>query len=435
MSTTRLETEATRAETLPGGLVLLTERLPWVRSVALALAFEVGSRDDPDDAAGSCHMIEHMVFKGTEQYDAIAVNARAEFHGAELNAFTDRESTVFTGRFPASARRPMSELLVELVTGPAFRPDELERERGVISEEIRAAEEEPEARSLTLLYQALWDSSPLGRPVAGTLQSVAAIRPDALTGFYRQRFTAPNCIVAAAGDIDHDELRSVISPLVHRPTSTDSTSADPAPVRTPAGSLPPRVLAESRRELTQAWVCLGTPTFGRSDERRWALAILNTALGGGVSSRLFARLREQEGLVYAVSSFIELLSDTGLAGIFFAADSRRLARCVAVIAEELERCRRQGFSQEEFERARNMTRSSVLLTLESTAARSMRLYRTWQLHQRLATIDETLAGFDRLTLDQVNELAAELLVRERFSAGGVGPLPENEFCRILSPAC
>jgi predicted Zn-dependent peptidase len=439
---------AIRTEVLPGGLAILTEHLPWVRSVALGLQFSVGGRADPDGAAGTCHMIEHMIFKGTAERDAIAINVAAESHGAELNAFTDKESTCFYGRFPGDQRGPVTGLLTEIVAGPAFREEEIDREREVISEEIRSGDEDPDSRCATLLFRAVWGDAPRGRPIAGTLESVAGLTRPGLVDFYSRQFHAPHCVAVAAGDIDHEELKAALSGIL-APSDPSTRSAqstiDNSSFVTRASSLPPapsaqstianrksQILSESRRELSQAYVCLGLPAFDRADPRRYALGVLNTALGGGVSSRLFQRLREREALVYSVSSFTELFSDSGLLGVYFVTDARKLTRCVAVLREELTRARADGFTAEEFERARNMTKSSVLLAMESPATRMLRLARTWQNLGRVLTVDETLDGYNRLVLDDVNRLVAELLAREHFWGGAVGPASESEFTSALA---
>lgn len=423
---------ATRTEVLPGGLAVLTEPLPWVRSVALGLQLSVGGRADPEGAAGTCHFIEHMVFKGTAERDAVAINAAAESHGAELNAFTDKETTCFYGRFPGDQRGAMTALLSEIVTGPGFREEEIGREREVIAEEIRSADEDPDSRCAALLFRAIWGDTAMGRPIAGTLESVAGLTRPGLVDFFSRQFRAPRCVAVAVGDVDHDELKDALSSLFAASDSSVRSTIDNRTSQIPSAPRPQCVLSETRRELSQAYVCLGLQAFDRADPRRYALGVLNTALGGGVSSRLFQRLREREALVYSVSSFTELFSDSGLLGIYFVTDARKLARCVAVLREELARARSGGFTAEEFERARTMTRSSVLLAMESTAARMLRLARTWQNLGRVLTVDETLAGFDRLSLDDINRLLAELLAGERFWGGAVGPASESEFASALT---
>lgn len=399
---------------LGGGLVVLTERLEHIRSVAFGIDFRLGSRDDPAGKSGTTHLIEHMVFKGTKDRDARAINIAAETHGAELNAFTDREATCFYGRFPGDRRRPVAGLLAEIVSAPEFAPAELEKEKQVVADEIRTADEDPDSAAVNLLMRAAFGDAPLGLPVAGTVESVARLTDADLRSFYRSFYGSACCVAAAVGDVDHDELVELAAASLDRPGCCPAG-------RPPAAFMPCRALVEIRPELTQTYVCLARPAFAYGDERRYALSVLNTALGGGVSSRLFQRLREDEALVYSVSSFTELFADTGLLGIYFVTDCRKLERCLAVLAEELARLLRERIAPDEFKRALNMTRSSVLLSLESPTNRMMRLARTWLLLGRVISVDETLAGFDRLTRSSVSELVEELLAPGGYHIGAVGP--------------
>lgn len=411
-----------------GGLVIITERIEHFRSVALGLTYRVGSRDDPAGREGAAHLVEHMVFKGTDGMDARAINVAAEANGAELNAFTDKENTCFYGRFPSDRSDPVTRLLADIVTAPSFNPAELAKEHEVIAEEIRATEEDPESHSVTLLLRALYGPHPMGRPVAGTRESVAATSRDDLHGFYH-RYYGPACGVAvAAGDVEHERMVGLLEPLLGR------NSHCVRPERAVPVVEPARTLVQTRPDLSQVHVCLARPTFPYPDPRRHALSVLNSVLGGGVASRLFQRLREEEGLVYSVSSFVELYEDAGLLGIYFATDHRKLGRCVAALKEELTRLRSERIGADEMERALNMTRSSVLLALESTTNRMMRLARTYQMFGRVVSVDETLAAYARLTRDEVSALIEELLPADGYHCGAVGPLSAAEFCRAVDVA-
>jgi len=410
---------------LPGGLVVITEKLAHIRSIALGLAFRTGGRDDPADKAGMAHMIEHMVFKGTKEKDAVAINIAAESHGAELNAFTDKETTCFYGRFPGDEAKPVTALLNEILSGPEFCADELEKEKEVVGEEIRTSDEDPDSTAVNLLFDAAYGSHPMGRQIAGTLESVAGLTHVALRDYYRAHY-GPSCGVAVAvGDVDHQATLDELAPLLTR-------HGDCAPVaRTTPQIAASGLRVQTRKDLSQVYVAMARPTFNYGDPRRYALSVLNTALGGGVSSRLFQRLREREALVYSVASFTELYADSGLIGLYFVTDRRKLGRCLEVLREELTLVRRSGFTPEEFERARNMTKSSVLLALESPTSRMMRLARTYQLLGRIVQVDETVDGLARLTMDDVGRLIDELLDGEFSLAGAVGPLTEPELAGLL----
>lgn len=415
----------TRLDTLPNRLLLVTQQMPYIRSLALGISFRVGGRDDPDDLTGLCHLNEHMVFKGTEQLDARAISYAAESLGAELNGFTDKELTCFYSRFPSDQQTAVAELLAEIVAHPAFAPAELEKEKGVIVEEIRAADEDPDSRVFQLAFESLYDSDPLSRPVNGRPETLARMDADLLRRTYADWYHSGTCVVVAVGDVRHEELLAVLKrKLGHwQPGS--------AMVRRPPTLSHRSLRTETRKDLSLVYLCLSRPVFAYKDPRRHALAVLNTALGGGLSSRLFQRLRETEGLVYSVSSFAELFEDSGMLGIYFAAEASKLGRCLEVLREELNRLRSDRLSTEEFQRALVMTRSSLLLALESPTGRLMRLIRTMHLLGRPQPVGESLQALDRLTLEEVNQLCAEVISPDDWSAAAVGPLSAAEFARLL----
>ncbi len=414
-----------RMTTLDSGLVVISERLPHIRSVALGVSFLNGGRDDPPDKGGIAHMIEHMVFRGTSDKDVIAINIAAETHGAELNAFTDKEMTCFYGRFPGDQFGPVTNLMAETVSGPAFRAEELTKEKEVVAEEIRTSQEDPDSLAMNLLFRALYGDHEMGRQIVGTLNSVAGFTDTDLSRFYSDCY-GPSCGVAVGvGDVEHGRLTEAMAALL------DGRDACRPTQRTTGAAQPPRVLAATKNELSQVHVCLAKPGLRYSDPRRHALAVMNMAVGGGVSSRLFQRLREQEALVYSVGSFAEQYSDSGLLGVYLVTDHRKLARCVTVLREELARLRRDRLSDEEFERARNMTKSSVLLALESPSTRMMRLARAWQLLGRVVSVDETVEAYNRLTRRDVEQLLDELLTDDFGYCGAVGPLSEEAVRKTL----
>jgi predicted Zn-dependent peptidase len=265
----------------------------------------------------------------------------------------------------------------------------------------------------------------MGQPIAGTLDSVNGLSDTDLRGFYARSY-GPACGVAVAvGDVEHERLVAALATLL------DAQSACRPPARTAAAGRPPQVLVETKSELTQVYLCLARPALVYADPRRHALNVLSTAFGGGVSSRLFQRLREQEALVYSVGSYAEQYSDTGLLGVYLVTDHRKLARCMAVLREELARLRRDRLTDEEFERARNMTKSSALLALENPGARMMRLARSWQLLGRVMSVDETVEAYNRLTRPDVEQLLDEFLAGDFGYCGAAGPLTEEAVRKML----
>lgn len=415
------EIQATRN---PGGLLVISERLPYLKSLSLGFAFRLGSRDDPPGQEGTAHLIEHMIFKGTEQMDARAINVMAESCGAELNAFTDKEATCFYARAPADKLKEVTGLLTEILGKPAFFESELQKEKEVVTEEIRSNEEDPESCAINLLLQALYGASPLGKPVVGTFNSVASINRQQLHNFYHQNYGTQSAIAVAVGDVEHQQVVELLARLNRDNCQT--------PTRVRSTLMAPQTLVRTRRELSQVFVCLAKPAFSFADQRRYALSVLNTALGGGVSSRLFQRLREEEGLVYSIGSFVELYEDAGLLGIYFIAEKRKLPRCVTALKDELARLRKERINREELERSLTMTRSALILGSESSINRMMRIARSYLMLGRVTTLEEAIEVYNRLKLDEVAQLVDELLSDDRFYAGVVGPVQEREIRQLLT---
>lgn len=407
----------------PGGLFVISERLPYLKSLSLGFAFRLGSRDDPAEQKGTAHLIEHMIFKGTNRLNARAINILAESLGAELNAFTDKEATCFYGRAPVEKLPEVANLLVEILSEPAFLETDLTKEKGVVNEEIRSSEEDPESCVVNLLLQALYGDTPLGRPVVGTVDSVAQITGQHLRHFYRQHY-GTNCAVAVVvGAVEHQRVVDLLAGLNQNSCQT--------PIREREQLMPQQILVRTRRELSQVYVCLAYPAFSSADPRRYALSVLNTALGGGVSSRLFQRLREEEGLVYSIGSFVELYEDSGLLGIYFVAEAKKLTRCIAVLKEEIARLREEKVTQEEFERALTMTRSALILGSESSINRMMRLARSYLVFNRVTPLEEAIEVYNRLNRDEVAQLVEEILKEDSYYAGVVGPGEKKEIAQVL----
>jgi predicted Zn-dependent peptidase len=423
MAADYFQAEGIEATRKAGGLFVISEHLPYLRSVALGFAYRVGSRDDPSGKEGCAHLIEHMVFKGTQTLDARSINIYAEAHGAELNGWTDKEGTCFYCRFPSDQTGPMIRLMRKILTAPAFAERELQKERQVVAEEIRMNEEDPEASAVNLLLKAVYGEEPLGKPVVGTIDSIAQVTSRDLLKFYQTQYARAGSVVVAVGDIEHRQLVAMLDNLDQQ-TGQDLN-------RPRSRMMPVRILSQTRRDISQVYVCLARPAFAYNDPRRYALSVLNTGLGGGVSSRLFQRLREDEGLVYSIGSFLELYEDSGLVGIYFVAEQGKLARCIAVLKEELARLRQEKMNTEEFERARNMTKSAVLLGMESSTSRMIRLARGYLLLGRVIGIDEVVNAYNAVSADEVAQLVDELLGEDRFYAGVVGPLPEKEISEIM----
>lgn len=414
------EIQATR---LPGGLFVITETLSYLHSVTLGFGYRVGSRDDPLGGEGIAHLIEHMIFKGTEELDARRINIIAETHGAELNGFTDKEGTCFYARFPSDQTDTIVDLMGKILSTPAFAETELSKEKEVVSEEIRASDEDPESCAFNLLLRVLFGDTPLGRPGIGTLDSIVQIGRTDLLEFYKTYYSADAGVVVGVGDINHNQLLEKLAGFEGRKGIP--------PQRQGSIFRNPGVLTRTRPDISQVHLCLGVPTFAHTDPRRYALSVLNTALGGGVSSRLFQRLREEEGLVYAVGSFAELFQDAGFLCIYLSAERQKLPRCVEVLKEEISRFKKDRINREEFGRAMTMTRSAILLGMETPLNRMLRLSRGYLILGRVQTGEEIISALNQVTLEEVNGLIDEVLNGAHFYASAVGPVEQPEIQQLI----
>ncbi|MDH5186120.1 MAG: insulinase family protein [candidate division WOR-3 bacterium] len=406
---------------LPSGLRVITEKLPYLHSIALGIIFDRGSRDEAENEQGISHLLEHMFFKGTTNRTAREISIFAESKGTIIDGFTSKENTGVYARFLSENFAPIIDLSCEVLSSPLFAANELEKEKGVIYEEIKSAQEDPEDQMLNLLFKVLYEPHPMGFPITGTLQSLEPIDAQALRNYYQKNYGKRSAIVVGVGEIEHNALCDLISEKLNI-AQDDSKNSRMTP-----NFKKPNYQFEPRQELTQVFVSMAKPIFSFQDERRYALSVLNTALGGGLSSRLFQRLREEEGLVYTISSFVDLFLDSGILGVYFVTDYKKLAKGINTVLEEINKLRQQKFQPEEFETASNLTKSSILLALENPLSRMMRLAKTELLLKRVLTVDETLAAYNRLTLDSLNTLIEEVLPDDDFFISCVGPLKENDL--------
>lgn len=407
------------------GKRVITESLPYFHSVALGIFFKQGSRDDGFERQGLTHLIEHMFFKGTQKRSAKELSLCIESLGGVMDGFTSRDTTGIYARFASEHLRPVIELLGEILSQPKFDAKDFLKEKEVIYEEIKSIEENPEDMALELLLKALYAPHPLSFPVTGSEATIRNLSRDELVRYYEHQYRLDKVLVVAVGDVRTDETyEGVRANLLLKPGTDGEKRIPPLPQ-------PPRLETKFRSDLSQVYIGLGKPVIAYTDERRYALSVLNTALGGGLSSRLFQRLREEEGLVYSVSSFLELGEDSGLLGIFFITDKQKLARTFSVIFKEIEKLRKQGLTPEELEVARNLTKGTLVLNLENPTARMMRWARLELILGRLVGVEETLERYTAITRDDINQLIDEIFNDQPFSLSGVGPLSEKELEKIL----
>ena len=412
-----------RITELDSGVRIVTEAMPSVRSVSLGYWIGTGSRHEGEPEAGLSHLIEHLLFKGSERYQSVEIDQIFDAMGAELNAGTGKETTSLYARVIDAHLADAFDVMSEMVWRPVFRDVEAERE--VILEEIAMYEDDPQDKVFDVLGEAVFGMHPLGRAIIGRAEVVAGAPVEQIRAFHAARYVPRNVVVAAAGAVEHDALVELAAARV--PASGPS-AAGAAPVE----QEPARQVRFERKDTEQYHVCVGGLGLARDDERRFALRVLDTIFGGTSSSRLFQEVREQRGLAYAVSSFSGQYADTGQVGLYVGTRPDNLAEALDVISRELERLRREPASAEELARAKENLKGRVVLSLESTGARMNRLGSHILADVPLLTVDELIARIDAVTDEDLRALAAELFAPERLSVAGIGP-DEDAFAAAIAP--
>jgi len=403
-----------RLTELASGVRVVTEAMPSVRSVSLGVWIGTGSVDESEAQAGLSHLLEHLLFKGSERYGSQEIDELFDAMGAELNAGTGKEATSVYARVLDDHLERALDVMGEMVFRPALR--DVDSEREVILEEIAMYEDDPQDKVFDLLGRAVFGSHPLGRAIIGRAEVVAGTPVEQIAAFHSARYRSENVVVAAAGSLEHDELVALVESRV--PDRAETRAAQ-------AGEEPPLELARrtcfERKDTEQYHVCLGAPGLARDDERRYALRVLDTIFGGTSSSRLFQEIREQRGLAYAVYSFSSHHARTGQVGIYLGTRGENLASACEVTARELEKLRDAPATSEELARAKENLKGRMVLSLESTAARMNRLGSSVLANLPLLSIEETIARVDAVEIDDLAALARELFAPERLSIAGIGP--------------
>ena len=398
--TVQLDEHAWMTE-VEGGPIVLSERVSSVRSAAAGIWVRWGASHDPQERMGASHLLEHMVFKGTERRSAREIALEIEAIGGSLDAYTSREHTACHARVMDEHLPVAMDVLTDLVFRPTLRESDLEVERRVILEEIAGVEDTPDDLIFDLHSKALWGDHPYGFPVLGTADTVKSITREDLGDLWSQAYRPNVSVVCAAGHLEHDDLLE----LVAREYPQNGT-AGVAPILQRPSPEKPREIRISR-DSTQVHICVGTPTFPRSDPRRYGSILISTALGGGMSSRLFQRVREELGLAYTVYAFQSFYAEAGLAGIYMATRPDTADQAVGEVVRELERLSDSGLSGRELSDIKNQTKGQVLLSLESTSARLHRLAGVAVYGEPYMTLDEICARIDAVTEEEVAELCRE----------------------------
>jgi predicted Zn-dependent peptidase len=437
---------------LPGGLTVVSERVPAVRSVALGFWIAGGSAQEGREEAGISHLLEHMLFRGTARFGSREIDQIFDEMGSGLNAETDKESTMLASRVLDSHLPRALEVMAEMVFKPTL--EELAAEREVVLQELAAYEDDPQDLIFDRFAEAVFGEHPLGRPVIGRREVVGAIAPEQLRAFHAARYLPRNVVIAAAGSVDHEALvemaRSACpagEAAAHPPAGEGAPRGDEAASRcadgggrrAPGDGAGPRAVAATRlgaqdgppeavrrvlferKETEQYHLCVGAPAIARGDDRRFALRVLEGVLGATPSSRLFQEVRERRGLAYSVYTFSSLYASTGELGIYLGTRPENLAEALAVLAEELAQICAEPISDEELARSRECTKSAVALALEASSARMGRLGSSLLFGLPVLSLGEIVARIDAVTAADCHALARELLAGQRLSVAAIGP--------------
>lgn len=411
---------------LPCGLRVITEHVPGMRSATIGLWVAVGSRDEEPELAGAAHYLEHLLFKGTSSRTAAGIAEEIDAVGGEFNAFTSKEHTCFYAQVLDTDLPLAMDLVTDVVFEAVCADADVETERQVVLEEIAMRDDDPEDLLHEIFIETMLGEHVLARPVLGTEESITGLAPDAIRGFYRSRYELPAMVLSVAGNVEHSEvLRLAQKALGHR---LDAEAKPFGPRTGDAEIVPASGLVVHTDDTEQAHVMLGARGVSRHDDRRFALSVLNTALGGGMSSRLFQEIRERRGLAYQVYSSMACYADTGYLAVYAGCQPERLGDVARVLREVISDVAEHGLTDAEVARAKGQLRGGMVLGLEDTSSRMTRIGKNELNYGRYLSVDDTIARIDAVTTEQVTRLAHELLTSEGglCTAAVVGPYAHAE---------
>ncbi len=396
---------------LPNGVRVISEEISHVRSISVGIWIDAGSRDEMESNNGISHFIEHMVFKGTRKRSVRDIARSLESVGGYLNAFTGKEHTCFYARVLDEFTPLAVDVLTDMVLNATFPEKELEKEKGVVIEELKNAEDDPDDIIHDYFEKVIFGPHPMGFPVIGTEKNLRAFRRQDLIGYMKGNYTPEKTIVAAAGNLSHDVLIDLVKRFYAASSATRNGSRKP---RTRPKTQKTEN-AEYRKPIQQAHVCLGTVGINVNDKQRYPLTLLNSLLGDGMSSRLFQNIREKYGFAYNVYSFANMLSDTGTFGAYIGTDESHIHDSIDLIWREFRKIADGGVTKAELERTKSQVKGGMMLSLESIPNRMMRLGSSEIYFGEFNTMESIIQHVDAVTLDDVNKVADELLKQERYS--------------------
>ena len=405
-----------RKTTLPNGLIILTERMEHIRSVAMGVWIRAGSRHEMPEVNGISHFVEHMVFKGTKSRSAQKIAREVDAIGGNLDAFTGKETVCFNVKVLDEHVPTALDVLSDLVLNPVFANEDILRERGVILEEIKMDEDNPDYLVHEIFTQNFWKDHPLGKPILGTQATVRTFEQDTLFGYYGQRFVGGNMVFSAAGNLEHDEFVNMVADRFAGLPSGSDSEVQPAP-KTSA-----RINLRNKKALEQVQLCLGVPSPPLANERRYTTLLLNTVLGGGMSSRLFQTIREERGLAYSIFSDLSPYRDTGSLCVYAGTSSSKAVNVVELVMKEFSRLKSDALPDDELRRAKDQLKGNIILGLESSMSRMSNLARQEMYFGHFFSVDEIMQKVEDVTSGEVKEMANELFDGDKVAVTLLGRL-------------
>ena len=407
-----------RKTVLPNGIRLVSEQIPHVRSVAVGVWVDTGSRHEPLPRSGVSHFIEHLVFKGTESRTAEEVAKAVDSVGGQMDAFTTKEHTCFYVTVLDQHLPLAADLLSDILLRPLFGAEDIEREKTVVLQEFRMVEDTPDDLIHDLFAERVWAAHPLGRPILGDKKVILGLQRETILGHFREEYCPARITIAAAGRLEHHQL---VDLLGKRFLDFDRRCAS-------RDGAPPTITPRAEvidKPLEQVHFVPGGPGLRQDAPERYGLYLLNTVVGGSMSSRLFQEVRERQGLVYSIYSGNAAFRDSGLFYIYAGTEPAHFPRVLDLVLKELKKLRREGITADELTRAKDHLKGSLMLSLESTSSRMTRIAKQELYFGHYFTLDEILAAINRVTIDEVTGVIYQLLGRTRLSLVALGPLPAD----------
>lgn len=412
-----------RRTVLPNGMAIVSEEMPHLRSVSIGIWVRTGSRHEAPEVNGISHFVEHMVFKGTGTRTAEQIAKTVDSIGGNLDAFTAKETICFNVKVLDEHLEVAMDVLSDLVLNPTFHEDDITKERGVIIEEIKIDEDNPDYLVHEIFVQNFWKNHPLGRPILGTKDTVKKFEKKLLFDYYGARFLPGNMVISAAGNIRHEDLLKLVKARFGgmKPIANVMSDEPPKPQ--------PKIVLKNKKSLEQVQICLGVPSYSISHENRYSSFLLNTLLGGGMSSRLFQNIREKQGLAYSIFSELNPYRDTGMLTVYAGTSKDSAAKVVNSIVSEFRELKNSPVSSDELQRAKAQLKGSLMLSLESSMARMSNLARQEMYYERFTGMNEIIERVEAVTIEDVQRCAQEFFASDQIGVTVLGNLSGLKITR------